>query len=403
MKPGPLPLAAALLLLVTLPASAAVRYVNVNNSKPSSPFLSWSSAATAIQDAVAVATAGDEIVVTNGVYKRGGAAVYGTLTNRVAVTKRLTVRSINGPPSTVIEGSPTNGDSAIRCVYLTNGAVLSGFTLTNGATRSADSWPLAEELIGGGVWCESANEVVSNCVVARCSAGDSGGGAFGGTLRNCTLTGNSASYGGGASSSVLSNCTFKGNSVGYHGGGVEACTLDNCMVTNCSAGDSGGGAYGSSLRNCTFAGNWASYGGGVSSSVLSNCTLAGNLASYSGGGADSSALANCILTDNSADSNGGGAYQGSLHNCALTGNSAAYGGGGAYGGALTNCTLTGNRAASGGGVTAATLCNSLLYYNNAASEANYAGGTFSYSAPRRCPPTARPTWWLSPNWPAPGI
>ncbi len=97
MKPGPLPLAAALLLLVTCPPPAAVRYVNVSNSKPSSPFTSWSSAATAIQDAVAVAAAGDEIVVTNGVYKRGGRAVYGTLTNRVAVTKRLTVRSINGP------------------------------------------------------------------------------------------------------------------------------------------------------------------------------------------------------------------------------------------------------------------------------------------------------------------
>src|SRR5512135_3100465 len=124
MRLGP-----ALLLLVALPASAAVRYVSVNNRKPSSPFTTWSSAATVIQDAIDVAAAGDEIVVTNGVYTQGGRIVYGTLTNRVTVTRRLTVRSVNGPASTVIEGSPTNGDNAVRCVYLTNGAVLAGFTL----------------------------------------------------------------------------------------------------------------------------------------------------------------------------------------------------------------------------------------------------------------------------------
>src|SRR6266496_719814 len=49
-------------------------------------------------------------------------------------------------------------------VYLTNGASLSGFTLTDGRAH-----------LGGGLWCESADTVVSNCVV-------SGNSSFGHTI-----------------------------------------------------------------------------------------------------------------------------------------------------------------------------------------------------------------------------
>src|SRR5260370_34061617 len=99
------------------------------------------------------------------------------MTNRVAVYKPLTLRSVNGPQFTIIQGrrDPTNvngnGDGAIRCVYLTNGASLDGFTLTNGATRAVYDYPPNRESIGGGLWGEATNTVDdSNCVVAGNSA-----------------------------------------------------------------------------------------------------------------------------------------------------------------------------------------------------------------------------------------
>ena len=101
----------ALLALTLAPAGAAVRYVNLANPSPAPPYTNWASAAKNIQAAIDVADVGDEIMVTNGVYRIGGRVMDGVM-NRVAATNALTVRSVNGPAVTLIDGG-----AAVRCSF----------------------------------------------------------------------------------------------------------------------------------------------------------------------------------------------------------------------------------------------------------------------------------------------
>jgi hypothetical protein len=330
----------------------SARYVNVSNTAPLAPYLNWTNAATNIQDAIDASVAGDLILVSNGTYNTGNRAVYGA-TNRVVVDKAVTVQSVNGAAMTIIAGSAVGGIARVsgRCVYLTNGATLTGFTLTNGSTAGTNKVESVQQLNGGGIWCEDASCLVSNCVITGNQALGigSGGGAFRGTLVNCLLTNNSSDSGGGASSNILINCTLIKNSGFFQG------------ITN------GGGAFGSSLSNCLLVAN-SSYGGGggAAFSFLTGCVLSNNIGSQ-GGGVCMGTATDCLISSNRAFNSGGGAYSNILNNCVLKNNLSSGSGGGAFGSVLVNCTVFTNSvvltAGTGGGIYGGSASNSIVYYN----------------------------------------
>jgi hypothetical protein len=347
-----------------------VHFVSLSSAAPVSPFTNWMTAATNIQDAIDAANAGDLVLVSNGIYTVGGRAVYGLQTNRVTIDQPITVQALAGANYTAIAGT-FNGP---RCVYLTNGAVLLGFTLTNGGARFSGENITNQN--GGGAWCESSAAILSNCVLAVNSAVN-GGGSYSGTLVNCTIKANTANYGGGSYNSILQGCVLSNNTASFsRGGGAFGGFLANCTLVSNSSGY-GGGAFSNVLNNCMLTNNSASTsGGGAYACALTNCILSGNFAT-NGGGAFRGTLAGCILTSNWAG-NGGGVYSNTVINCSFVNNTATTNGGGASYATLISCTLSGNRAASyGGGAFYSNLTNCFVYTNTASAGGGMAGGTGS--------------------------
>jgi len=244
-------------------AQVVIHVVDAGGANPIPPYSTWATAATTIQDAINSTAAGDIVLVTNGVYATGGKMKAGDLTNRVALDKPVTVTSVNGYTATVIQGAwdpvSTNGPGAVRCAWLTNGAVLNGFTLQNGATRATgDGYSGGPLESGSGVWCVSTNGVVSNCLLTNNSAIYGGGIAYG-TLNNSLVIYNLATYGGGAYHATLNNCTVKNN------------------YTTTSFSDNGAGTYDGITRNSIVIGNYDGYPSGFN---VDNYAALGSLQYY---------------------------------------------------------------------------------------------------------------------------
>lgn len=150
------------------------------------------------------------------------------------------------PEQTLIVGQPHTamtydglGDGAVRGVYLANGSVLSGFTVTNGFTGIPPRRPRSTSM--GAASAASRPLRVTNCVIAGNLAALRGGGIFQGTVVDCH---------------VLTNAV-RASSASAGGGGLYGATVLRSLVeNNRTAGTStdGGGAYGCTLDGCTLRG-----------------------------------------------------------------------------------------------------------------------------------------------------
>ncbi|WP_168442497.1 right-handed parallel beta-helix repeat-containing protein [Pontiella desulfatans] len=290
---------------------------------------SWATAKQTIQAGVdAQNIHGGRVLIDAGTYH---------ITEPIVVNKAVHLKGDNDEivgtlPIPVIDAGGSN-----RCFQLGYSAcVLENLAIQNGATATGGSG----DNIGGGIYCQNGAPRITYSTISNCAA-YYGGGAYKGTLENCTLANNTAtSQGGAAYQSMLTGSTLSGNTAGY-GGALSGGTLNGCILSNNTATTQGGAAYDSTVLFSTITSNAAPSGGGLASCMADRCDISTNRASVSGGGI----------------------FNGTAHNCTFHFNFATQYGGGTYNTTLRNCTLVENGADTGGGSYSGYAYNSIIYSN----------------------------------------
>ena len=369
---------------------------------------SWSNAYGDLQQALAVASAGQEIWVAAGVYLPSlpfltgdpaprqhsflipsGVGVYGGF---AGTETQRSQRNVSANP-TILSGNVgdanVNSDNDYHVVTLSgvsSATVLDGFTITEGnangslflgegggiystfsAARLANLTIVnnSAALAGGGMADIEGVEALNNVLfLDNSSPGASGSNGWGGGMyltvgakpafNNVVFRHNSAIYGGAAylygSGPAISGIVFEGNTASIDGGGL----LVDGLASNPKPSPT--------LISLSFNGNEASEGGGLAirngaAPIITNCTFTGNLATQGGGAYvtnSDATLSGVTFQGNWASSGGGGismenAGHVSLANTILAGNRAQFGGGlstALSSPVLTNVAFLGNAAIS---------------------------------------------------------
>ena len=197
----------------SLQATFITTYYVAESGSDANSGLSWILPKRSLQSALDATYHEDAVVASNGSF------------NAIEVLNRVAVRSANGAAFSAISGA-----AGLRAVYLSSNATLTGFTVT-GAVVSVN---------GAGVFAEPG-ATVSRCVIRGNTTTADGGGAYGGTLVNCVLSGNAAANGSGAAQAALTHCTVARN-VASGSGAAYQCTSLNSIIYENTGGNVVGGA-----------------------------------------------------------------------------------------------------------------------------------------------------------------
>lgn len=205
-----------------------------------------------IQAGIDAAANGDIVLVAPGTY----------LENINFHGKAITVKSVEGAASTVIDGgNPQNPDFGSTVRFTSgegNDSVLKGFHITNGVGTYADMGGGDWDYCGGGVYSHKATPTIVDNAVTGNSARYGGGLYFnsvGGQeehlIENCYISNNHSEFGGGMycniTRPVIKNCIIENHE---NGGGMwlqpltwyEATIKNNIIRKNYNR-DIGSGVY----------------------------------------------------------------------------------------------------------------------------------------------------------------
>lgn len=407
-----------------LPALAVPLYVDINSPSPTSPYSSWATAATELQNALSIATPSQQVWIAEGVYLPGGnrtstflldvdgISVFGGLTSGMgSLDERDWVAHrtvLSGDILSNDVGFSNNSENCYHVMTITSNASLNGLIFVSG---NADGTNDNNE-VGGGIYIKDAgypttridNCVFSNNACARTGTEGEGGGAIytwfcSSTLSNCTFNMNDAdganASGGGmyiyGGQTDLMACNFTSNTCGGTGGALS-------IDVNASA----------NIYDSSFVGNSARAAGAIDVSVaqvlIDGCEFIQNQAVNLYGGAvyfwscsGTNRLLNCLFDGNEAVGRGGALGGGrstvDLLNCTLVGNHAQDDGGAVYAHfdnttiLLANCILWSNKsdmawdAFYGTDADCATTFDSCLVEGGAGEMVATNGATLSYAGP----------------------